>query len=221
MRIRDTGKSDTPSLSGNSDRGASFRRLHRVGEHVTGRVLRVENGDMAWVSFDGEPLLTHIPHCPRPGSLLTFLVLQIHPEITLRQALNHQGRGGGVSSGIQEFYAARAAYEAALDSRDPLPVGQKAYLAALDAPLIELLQRVLDATAAINAALEQANRPECLAYPPWLAPRAREMELLTALPEQGLGRAVFGLRLAANGAVQIRAMLRPPLLRCRVYAEQP
>ncbi len=178
---------------------------------------------MAWVAFDGEPLLTNIPNCPPPGSVLSFQVLQLHPEITLKSAPRQNGQGRGLSGGVQDFYAARAAYEAELDGRDTLPAGRDAYHAALDPLLAKLLEQVESAVDEVNANLASASpsRTERLSYVPWIAPDARETELVTALPDEGLGRAVLGLRLPPCGAVQIRAMLRPPLLRCRVYAEHP
>jgi hypothetical protein len=223
MRIRNSEKTSGSSVTGNTERGAGFRRRHRVGEHVQGRIIRVEPGDMAWVAFDGEPLLTNIPNCPPPGTVLGFLVLQLHPEITLKSAPRQNGQGRGLSGGIQDFYAARAAYEAELDGRDTLPAGHDAYHAALDPLLAKLLGQVESAVDDVNANLAGASTPrtERLSYVPWIAPDARETEMVTALPEEGLGRAILGMRLPPCGAVQIRAMLRPPLLRCRVYAEHP
>lgn len=252
MRIRTTGKSYAASDSTETNRGAAFRRRHRVGDFISGRVIRVERGDMAWVSFEGEPLLTSIPNSPQPGTVLSFQIQQLLPEIVLKEApSHHRGSGAGLPSTVQNFYAARAAFEAALDAassenktiidpantestrpdttKDPtmLPVGKREYLAALSPELTTLFNRVQDTVEAINTLLSRANpeRLERLAYPPWLAPRAREMELLTippaAPPKTGLGKAVLGLRLPPFGVVQIRAMLRPPLIRCRVYAEHP
>lgn len=229
MRIRSTGSSAGRSVGSGADRGAAFRRLHRPGEYVTGRVLRLENETMAWVAFDGEPLLTTLANCPPPGSQLTFLVQQTHPEIMLKEApFRHGGSTGSLPDALQSFHAARSAFEALQDGRDPLPAGRAAFLAALkadsDTELGSALDRVQAAAETINAALAASGpgtqpRGERLFYPPWIAPRGRQLELLADLPADGLGRAVLGLRLPDFGMVQIRAMLRPPLLRCRVYAE--
>lgn len=222
MRLPRLSHSTRSSAAGNSERSAAFRRRHRQGDLVSGRVVRDAGNGMAWIAFDGEPLLTNIGNCPAPGTVLNFEILQLQPEIRLREAPNRKkGRGNGLAVLVQDFFTSRAAFESALDSLDMvLPADQEHFLSVLPPDVHALWERVNQCVQAINSQIAN-KREERLSYPPWLAPRSRELELLCTPPDQIWGHAVLGLRLAPFGVVQIRAVLHPPQMRCRVYADQP
>lgn len=210
-----------PYSSGDQRRGTRFRRRHTPGDLVAGRVVRNAGEGMAWVDFEGEALLTNMSPCPAPGTMLTFEVLRTHPEIQLREARGAANTASGLSRQIHDFFAARSAFEARLAQGDHTTgTDQASFLQALPPGATELYARVNDCVRNINDIIRE-QRSDRLSYPPWLAPHARELELLCTPPDAAWGHAVLGLRTARFGAVQIRAVLRSPQLRCRVYAEHP
>lgn len=77
-----------------SERSERFRRGHRVGQKVQGRIVEWENQELAWVEIDGQRLLAQVNHDSALGLTRQFLVLKLSPEIVLKEIT---GRAKGLN----------------------------------------------------------------------------------------------------------------------------
>ncbi|WP_018123994.1 hypothetical protein [Desulfovibrio oxyclinae] len=174
MRIRGGGRYSGDRTS----RSESFKRSHRVGQKVRGRILRWEDEDLAWVNIDGDPLLANIPSGPAPGSVLAFKVISLNPQIHL-QAL-HGGGGGNLApalTGVMGFTKARQTFESLI--RPHAASLQDQPLAERILTLTELLRtpEIGEAHARVQTAVDGINTlgaDRTLSYTPLLLPTARE-----------------------------------------------
>ena len=211
MRIRGGRQgSSLPDRRANEERTRNFRRSHQVGQVVRGRLVGWEAQGMAWVRFDGQPLLARLPAETPIGALLTFVITALAPDIVLKLV---PGKGGQAGAGelAAAFIAARTAFENAAAGPPPDPG-------------LALLARVLARLSELNAMLPQGVR---LAYPAWLAPGVRDLEMLIRRKKRDHGPDFLDLQLAGSlpacGAfrVQLLALGDDDSMRAsvRVFAE--
>lgn len=166
----------------------AFRRARRVGERLTGRLLRWEGDGLGLVNIQGHELTALVASNPAPGQTLHFIVERLYPDVVLREL--HAGPGGGLSPAMlfNDFRKARMQADEALKSaeaqltalelQDPVQ-RKKAFhgIVAADPALVLPLSKLLASVAALNSILKPVRGVE-LSSPNWLLPGAASRELL-------------------------------------------
>lgn len=201
------------------DRADSFRRRHRVGERVTGRVLRHESDGYAWVDFEGIELLAGIQSAPAPGSVLLFVVLRTEPDILLQELHVARAAGDPLSGVADAFWAARARFESlSWDVREATgraEGGPEARRKAFDAALAGAPEAAgafalaAEAVEAANALLAMRGGAR-LGYRHWLLPETLSGEMLD-LPASrgGIAESAHSFTLPGQGQCELRLMRGP------------
>lgn len=217
-----------------NDRREAFRRKHVVGQRVIGIFERWQSDSLAWVQVDGHPLLAQLGGSPQPGQRLFFIIKALHPDIVLQEFVPETGGSGGLANHAQVFWDARTGFETLLLQHADIllaassPQKRKKKFQdmlreqpALGASYAKLLQSV----EGVDTWLHAHGQGRLLLLP-WLMPKAREQELLLASDTQtadqntGLRRLIFAFTLPAIGACEVRALLRPPQGRYRIFLER-
>ncbi|GFM38175.1 hypothetical protein [Desulfovibrio psychrotolerans] len=223
--------------SGN--RAAAFRRAHRPGQVLRGRMLRFVRGTMAWVNVAGHELLAELHTRPEPGVPLHFLVEQTVPDILLREldpeeARHYQAHPPRTPQDIaRDYLTARDALDALLHQRLwPLaPAGDTPHAAsasqskadfsafiAQDAEALAAFTLVQRHRLTVNRLLAERNSGE-LYHLPWLLPLARGVELLRAQGEHGVLRLTIGAVLPRLGRTLVQALAGSEKLAYRLFLE--
>lgn len=198
------------------DRADAFRRRHRVGERVTGRVLRHESTNHAWVDFEGIELLAGIQSAPAPGSVLLFVILRTEPDILLQELQVARAAGDPLSGVADAFWAARARFESlSWDIRTTAGKAaggpnarERAFRAALDdapdaAKVFALAEEAVDAANGLLA-LRGGMR---LGYRPWLLPETLSGETITMPPSKGgITETAHSFTFPGHGQCELRLM---------------
>jgi len=178
-----------PHYHRSSARIEAFRRAHRVGQRLTGRLLRWEGEGLGLVNIQGHELTALVASQPAPGQTLCFVVERLYPEVVLKEL--HGGPGGDPGPAVlfNDFRQARAMADkalaplearlASLELANPLERKHAFFdLAARDKAVLTPLARLLASVHALNALLEPAHGVT-LASPNWLLPQVKSRELLT------------------------------------------
>ncbi|MGE4298744.1 MAG: hypothetical protein AB7E47_12000 [Desulfovibrionaceae bacterium] len=247
MRISGSGVGGGGGQNRPDSRKERFRRAHRVGDRLTGRLLRWQAEGLAWVEVDGQEMLARIESRPAPGQELAFLVLRLDPDIELKELADggdpfgQAGPGGAPAMVLQGFWSLRNQLDSLLptlfplaaacappDAPAPLPdraTRKRAFLAAVgaDARAMALYAALLDRQREINYHLAARNIGT-LRYVPWLVPGARDQELfVTATPQAGAPKAdiAFGCHTRALGAVLARLLHADGRTAVRLFVERP
>lgn len=96
MRIKGQGSSSggfgQSARDGSQRRRDNFRRTHRAGQRVRGRILEWRGQDLAWVEIDGHGLMAQVTRNSALGLERSFLIVSLDPEIVLRELTGQQGR---------------------------------------------------------------------------------------------------------------------------------
>jgi len=235
MRIQGDGAGPGGGHHGGGDRSGAFRRRHRPGERLTGRVLRREGPGLAWVDIQGLELLASIASDPAPGTVLLFEVLRTDPDILLRELHVARAAGDPLGPAADAFWAARAQFEAnagalraALEAAGPGPARREAAFArALAAdPGLGALFQTLEQARAATSALTSARGAGSLEYRPWLLPWALSGEMLIAARPASAGAAAlvetaFAFTVPGPGQCELRLIESPPRASARLLAEHP
>lgn len=232
MRISGRGFFGGGSAKGRQ-RAGEFTRRHRVGERVSGRVLKRERPGYAWVDFEGIELLANIQSDPEPGQRLLFEVMRLEPDILLQELAVARAQGDPLGPAIDLFWAARTRFESAAS---PL----RAELAALPGPeaprreafaarlaaapeLARAFATVSEAAAAINEIISPRDGGT-LDYRPWLIPEALSGEMLTLTRHrQGAAPVLetgFSFLLPPHGQCELRLMASGNDRTARLFLEQ-
>jgi len=234
------------TLSGNAaqdrdsgNRAAAFRRAHRPGQVLHGRMLRFVRGNMAWVNVAGHELLAELRTRPEPGVPLLFLVEQTLPDILLREldpeeARHYQAHPPRTPQDIaRDYLAARDALDSLLHQRlwPASPAGDTPHAArafqgkaaftafiAQDAEALAAFTLVQRHRLAVNRMLAERNSGE-LYHLPWLLPQARGVELLRAQGEHGVLRLTIGAVLPRLGRTLVQALAGSEKLAYRLFLE--
>lgn len=251
MRIRGYGRGLSGHSQSGRERAAAFRKRYRVGDMLTGKLVRWESQDLGWVLIEGLTLLASISSSPAPGESLTFLVKSLTPDIVL-QELHGQGGGAGflMGSAVQDFHRMRSSFEskadALLKSLVPLPMDNRARTfsegVTRDRKLLGPYLEMASMQAAMNQALSTQGSARFI-YAPWLVPNAREHEALyrrsaskSAQGQNGNAQSasddarastptyhelIHCLRHRTMGLMQLRFLNRPGLTAYRLHLGRP
>lgn len=235
MRIKGYGRGFSGPQHGGRERTKLFRRRYRVGDMLTGKLLRWEADQLGWVLIDDLTLLANIVTSPSPGDHLTFLVKSLTPDIVL-QELHGQaaGAGGGglsLTAGVQQFHGLRAKFESKAGgllgsltkiSKPQRPSVFSAQLAA-NRHLLGLWLELAAMQAGINSTLKEHGTAR-FHYSPWLYPEARESEGLYRRSDKDADpvyhEQIICFRHRQLGKVQLRFLHRKGLTAYRVHLER-
>ncbi|MDK2957429.1 MAG: hypothetical protein PWQ57_2927 [Desulfovibrionales bacterium] len=197
-------------LSSRRSRTDAFRRSHREGQKVRGVFRRWEAPELGWVEIDGHWLLARLGGEIAPGQGILFEIVELSPDIVLRQTGQPRGESGLAGDACQELAMVRVQLEAseAWANAETAP-DQASFLRALsqDQEASKLLARILGLQETVNQAL--AGRAS-FGYVPWLLPGARRVEMLvlggasgSEPSEGGDPDVLLGLELPHLGAARI------------------
>jgi hypothetical protein len=170
------------------ERARAFRAVHAVGQRVAGRFLERDASGLCWFSFDGLPMLADIEGEPASGSVHSFVIQSLHPDIVLKEVPREGGGGAGAGCGagmVRDFDSMRNAFEAeaapvlrAFRPETHHPAERREMLfGALRPEDRERYLLAATAQAAINARLAESG-PTRLLYLPWLVARALRQDLV-------------------------------------------
>jgi len=234
VRIGDSGTGGGPGHGpARRERSAAFRRRHKPGDRLTGRVLRREASGLSWVDFAGLALLAEIPSDPAPGEVRLFEVEGTEGRIRLRE-LGPARTPLPAALDLAAFRRARARFEALagplLDELAAEPPSQRhaafTRLVAADPALTEAWAETDAALAGLAADLAALGLGQP-GYLPWLLPAARESELAILPPSGSLHRTDFSFVLpggpAGQGAGEVILLHSPAqVAKCgaRLYLER-
>ncbi len=193
-------------------RKASFRKRHRVGEVVRGRLHLMEKPGLAWVDFDGDALLTPVAptaHGDSPlarGTALWFVIVELEPDIVLKPAPGGGGRGvGPFVDAVGRFWVQRAAFEAVwLAHAGKTPAAEATRSATLPSAVREAFATALHSAHAVDALL-QALQDARFVYDPWILPEARDHERLDVAAGESVETAL-AFTLPELGACMVRIL---------------
>lgn len=218
------------------DKAAAFRRAHRVGQVLHGRILRWIRGNLALVNVSGQELVAELHTRPESGVPLRFLVAQLIPDILLREIGEEEAARYATHpqpDSTHAYLAARDALDALLHERfwphhSPPTSPQAAPLSAR-ALFADFVARHDDALTlftelhryrqAVNRLLAAANAG-VLQYLPWLLPAARAVELLSARGEHGTVRLTIGAIFPGHGRSLIQCLAGSERIAYRLFLER-
>jgi len=233
VRIGDSGSGSGAGQSPDRrERSAAFRRRHRPGDRLVGRVLRRERPGLSWVDFAGLALLADIPSNPEPGEERLFEVEGTEGRIRLRE-LGPARAPLAAAPDLAPFRRARARFEALaaplLDALAATPGPEREAAFARRIPAAPGLAAALEETRTALADLAADFTRHGLGRPgylPWLLPATRESELAILPPAGSLERTDFSFVLPGRGAGEAVLLCGPagdPEAGCgaRLYLEDP
>lgn len=218
------------------DKAAAFRRAHRVGQILHGRLLRWIRGNMALVNVGGQELVAELHAKPESGVPLRFLVVQLLPDILLREIGDEEAARYAAPSrrdSMHAYMTARNTLDALLHdrlwSRHDLRTAHFADLhhvhtlfanfIAEDAEALTLFTEVNRCLLPVNNLLAATNTG-FLKYLPWLLPQARAVELLCAQGEHGTMRLTIGAILPGSGRSLIQCLAGSERMAYRLFLER-
>lgn len=221
-----------------AQRAATFRRTHRVGQVLHGKVLRWVRGGMAWVHVGGHELLAELQARPEQGVPLRFLVVQLVPEIILREVAEEDAANARAmlvpQVVVREYLAARDALDGMLHERlwpdvavsaGPSKGDGRAVLRAFaefmeqDAPALTGYTAVQRALFGVNHLLQSAAVGR-LWYLPWCMPRARGIELLVHATGRDAARYTLGANLPVLGHTLVQCLAATERMAYRLFLER-
>lgn len=234
MRIFGFGSNSSGHNKHQQDRSGTFRKRHRVGERVSGRILRRERPGLAWVNFEGVELLAQIESNPEPGSTLLFQVMQLEPEIELKELAVARSLGDPLSPAADAFWSARTRFEAATaklrdvlsqHSGSPQERQRAFYEAVKEVPRWrELWQRLVKAQSAASDILTQRGIGG-LEYAPWLLPEALSAEMLvvrhSAADGSNTKETAFAFMVPGIGQCELKLLEASDKTDARLFMEYP
>ena len=207
------------------DRVTAFRARHSPGEIIRGRVLEQKSDGLYWIDAQGCRLLAPLGGNPRPGTLLTFSIAALWPEVVLRLV---QSEGAATPADLAaDYLAARSVFEDVLSRLD---IG----LSDNESPAHRVTRLVgeIRADPAIRAAhraVEGALAPLCaflashkaaLAYLPLHLPGSPALERLLE-SGQGLSRLTLDGRHPEAGRIRLAATMDDTRGSYRIAASEP
>jgi hypothetical protein len=215
-------------------RTSEFRSRYRPGDRVQGKVLNRPEDGLAWIDFQGLPLLARIRTPVHLGQRVSFLVASLYPEIILKHIdQNLPGEETwdiavlvrnllGLRSTFEERFMAGLSPEALLAEKD-LVMRRHAFRRSVqaDAQGSSALVRIRETVHLINACLAKNGRRRYL-YLPWLLPIARQPDLALVPASAdgpygaGPGEYVYRARIGDRPLVAT-LHIRPPHVACRMY----
>ena len=184
-----------PAYGPSPDRVKAFRNAHRVGQRLSGRLLRWLGKGQGLVNIQGHELTALIASNPEPGQNLQFVVESLYPNVVLREL--HGGAGGGPSPAVllADFRLARMEADETLKRLEP-EIGweagasplerKKAFHRAVSGNVRALtaLTKLMSAVTSLNSYISPVHGAK-LSSPSWLLPGASSEEFVWFAPEDG------------------------------------
>lgn len=231
MRIRGGG-SGFAGFGDGENRSDQFRQGRRPGQKVRGKLVRWVSDGMAWILIDGHHLLAQLQSRPPEGSVLTFIIKQLSPEIVLKEIFGGSGTVPDGLAAASAFETARTIFEnrfrplgpalANADTASRLP--RFIELLAGEPSLCAAYLDASDCAQGINALLG-SGRTGRIAYQPWLTPLCRRQ--LTRMPHpetvtgQGLAEVVVECEAGPLGLVRVEFLHKGTATGYRVKVQRP
>ena len=227
MRIRNSG-TGFRGFGGGESRSDSFRKKHKRGQKVRGKLLNRISDDMAWVSIDGDKLLAQIQPAHQEGAHLTFIVKQLTPDIILKEVFEFSSGNANALDMASSFDTARTLFE---NKFRPI----QHTLNAANAPsrlgkFIELLASTpaLHTTfkdAVICAQTISANLDGRMLYQPWLVPEGRRqttfIRSFTKQDTNPLIETIVEFEHSKWGLVQVEFLYKKPKVGYKLKLQNP
>jgi hypothetical protein len=214
-----------------------FRKKYRQGDRVQGRVLTSPQHGLAWVDFNGLPLLARVLTPVPRGQRVLFLIASLHPEIVLRQieTILSEDVSGDIPTLVRRLLGLRTSFEKRimhglpadrLLSEQDLVRRRLAFRKSVQADVQgnSTYLKIREIVASINTCLARSGRRRYL-YLPWLLPLAREGDLVaTRLTSEtgmfGGGPVNYVYRAGIEGRpVAATLHISPPRATCRIYCD--
>jgi hypothetical protein len=214
-----------------------FRKKYRQGDRVQGRVLTRPQDGLAWVDFNGLPLLARILTPVPRGQRVLFLIASLHPEIVLRQidpVLSGEGSGDIPTLvrrllGLRTSFEERIMYGLPVDtllSEQDLVRRRLAFRRSVqaDVQVSSAYVKIREIVDSVNTCLARSG-PRRYLYLPWLLPLARGGDLVaTRLTSEtgmvGGGSGDYVYRAGIEGRpVAATLHISPPRAACRIYCD--
>lgn len=226
MRIRDGKGGGSSSGRGRSE---TFRRNHKIGQKIRGRFIEKISSDMGWVVIDGQKLLANLNSTPSPGSLLTFRVVQLSPQIILKELFAPGFSGNPEFSRISDFETARTLFEnrartvlSALCEK----TGHERkhdFFSALQQDR-NCTDAFLDVTACAASLTASMNSGQTILYAPWLVPEGNRSVLICHPSLQG-NTNFLSLTVECTfprfGLTRVQVLAKPPRAGIKLLLEHP
>lgn len=179
MRVRNSG-GNFGSFGGGENRSDSFRKKHRLGQKVRGKLLKNIADGMAWVSIDDDKLLAQLQNAHPEGARLTFIIKQLVPDIILKEIFEFDAGTSQALGMASSFDAARTLFENKFrlikkHTIDASSLSRQAtflHSLASDRNLYVAYMDAANCAHAISAQLSSNNVGHIL-YQPWLVPDSR------------------------------------------------
>ncbi|WP_027184746.1 hypothetical protein [Desulfovibrio inopinatus] len=215
-----------------NQRAQAFRRRFHVGQTLVGRFLRWERAGLAWIGIADLELLAGIEGNPVPGTRLVFRVLQLEPDIILKELPQKPGSALTLKHEAIFFFQLRDALETRLDRLGPgsqlwggsTLIARRSRFFKLVRTIPEVRALLRDMKLAlkhINVGLLAEHHAQ-LHYAPWHAPGVLRHECL--IQQISPGREVevieFG-HIPGCGAVQMHLVFSGDSPTVRLELEHP
>ncbi len=211
-------------------RTQAFRRRFQVGQTVVGRFLRWERPGLAWIGISDLELLAGIDGNPAPGAHIVFLVMQLEPDIILKEIPQTPGTAISLKEEATFFFQLRDTLETRFDrlqnntqlwSGPTLPIRRKLFFEHIRAiPHARKLLRDIQLTLRhINSSFPPEHNAK-LHYAPWHAPGLLRHECLIRSAPSETEIIEYG-HLPGCGAVQLHLLFSGKHPRARLELELP
>lgn len=231
MRIRNSG-TGFGGFGGGESRSDSFRKKHKLGQKVRGKLLKRISDDMAWVSIDGDKLLAQIQPAHQEDAHLTFIVKQLTPDIILKEVFEFSSGSANALGMANNFDTARTLFEnkfrpvqhtlnaANATSR----LGKFLELLASIPALHANFKDAVICAQTISAHLETTKTGRML-YQPWLVPEGRRqttfIRSFTKQDTNPLIETIVEFEHSKWGLVQVEFLYKRPKVGYKLKLQNP
>lgn len=216
-----------------SKKSVIFRSRYHVGQKLHGKLLKWESQNLGWIEVQDLTLLASIQATPPIGTLLTFKVEQMYPEIILKEL--HSGAedeesvpGKTPQETAGDFISARAKFESRClylfarkySPQKPAFVQFTEFLKS-DHDYIDTFLEVLTCVKGLN----QFSKNLSLIYMPWLIPNALNHEAVITIntrknPAGSFYEGMFSFTHPKIGATCLKIMYKKPSAGFKIISSQ-
>jgi len=217
-------------FSGGGNRSDSFRSKHRLGQKIHGKLIKNIDENMAWVDFNGDRLLAQLATPHPEGSLLLFVIKQLHPNIILKELTTGHPGGAAALTLASAFDTARTLFENRFSTtrRSHQPIKPSLELTnfmmflAADSDLFACYMDAVNCARSITNALKGKGRG-LVVYQPWLAPKCRRQVTLTKNvgDQAGMTESIVEFDHSVMGMVRIEFLHKEATLAYKLRMQRP